>query len=85
MPVLGSFPNGTMDAVAAYAADGSAATLALLAGNDMIITSDHRTHVPQVIAAVNSGLLPESVIDDACARVLLWKHALGLLDLSPAA
>ena len=74
-----------MDAVAAYAADGSAATLALLAGNDMIITSDHRTHVPQVIAAVNSGLLPESVIDDACARVLLWKHALGLLDLSPAA
>jgi len=74
-----------MDAVAAYAADGSAATLALLAGNDMIITSDHRSHVPQVIAAVNSGLLPESVIDDACTRVLLWKHALGLMELAPAA
>lgn len=73
-----------MDAVSAYAADGSAAILALLAGNDMIITSDHRTHVSQVVTAVVYGRLPESVIDEACARVLVWKHHLGLLTLTPA-
>ena len=68
-----------MDAVAAYSKDGSVAVMALEAGNDLIITTDYRTQIPKIIEAVNSGTLPESVIDTACRRVLQWKQALGLL------
>ena len=68
-----------MEAVAAYAADGSVAVLALKAGNDMVLTSDYRTQIPLVIDAVNSGDLAQRVIDTACTRVLVWKMSLGLL------
>lgn len=62
-----------MDAVKAYAKDGAVAVLALQAGNDMIVTTDYRTQIPAVIAAVQEGTLDESVIDDACLRVLRCK------------
>ena len=62
-----------MDAVNAYARDGAVAVLALQAGNDMIVTTDYRTQIPAVIAAVQEGTLEESVIDDACLRVLRCK------------
>ena len=44
-----------MDAVAAYAADGAVAVIALEAGNDLIITTDYHTQIPKVIEAVESG------------------------------
>ena len=59
-----------MDAVKAYAKDGAVVVLALQAGNDMVVTTDYRTQIPAVIAAVQEGTLDESVIDDACLRVL---------------
>lgn len=62
-----------MDAVQAYAKDGAVAVLALQAGNDMVVTTDYRTQIPAVIAAVQEGTLEESVIDDACLRVLRCK------------
>ena len=69
-----------MDAVAAYAADGAGAVMAIQAGNDMVVTTDYRTQIPKVIEAVESGTLDEAVIDTACRRVLAWKQALGLLE-----
>lgn len=68
-----------MDAVEAYAEDGSVAVLAVLAGNDMIVTTDFTTQIPQVIAAVEDGTIDESRIDQAVSRVLGWKYDLGLL------
>ena len=68
-----------MDAVEAYAEDGSAAVMALVAGNDLLITSDYKSQIPSVIDAVGLGTLDEAVIDAACARVLRWKLELGLL------
>ena len=62
-----------MDAVQAYAKNGAVAVMALQAGNDMIITTDYRTQIPAVIAAVQDGTLDESVIDNACLRVLHCK------------
>ena len=62
-----------MDAVQAYAKNGAVAVMALQAGNDMIITTDYRTQIPAVIAAVQEGTLAESVIDSACLRVLKCK------------
>ena len=62
-----------------YAADGSVAVLAVLAGNDMIVTGDYHVQIPLVIAAVESGEIDEAVIDTAVRRVLNWKYELGLL------
>jgi len=69
-----------MDAVGAYAEEGSVAVLAVLAGNDLIITTDYRAQIPQVIAAVESGEIPMELLDTAVRRVLGWKYDLGLLD-----
>lgn len=62
-----------MDDVKAYAKEGAVAVMALQAGNDMVITTDYRTQIPAVIAAVQEGTLAESVIDSACLRVLKCK------------
>ena len=69
-----------MDAVKSYAQDGSAAVLALRAGNDMIVTTDYQEQIPQVIAAVERGELDEREIDAHVYRVLREKQALGLID-----
>ena len=69
-----------MDALKTYAEDGSAAVLALLAGNDMVVTTDYRTQIPQVLAAVQSGALSEDALDEHVLRVLRCKQALGLFD-----
>lgn len=69
-----------MDAVDAYAEDGSVAVLAVKAGNDMIVTTDFTEQIPLVIEAVESGEIDESVIDAAVTRILNWKYDLGLLN-----
>ena len=69
----------SMGAVKEYARDGSAAVLALLAGNDMVVTADYENEIPQVYAAVEDGTLDESLIDAAVTRVLTAKYQLGLL------
>ena len=64
-----------MDALKTYTENGSAAVLALLAGNDMIVTADFEAQIPQVLAAAQDGTLPMGVIDAACLRVLRTKGA----------
>lgn len=68
-----------MDAVKAYAEDGSVAELALLAGNDMLVTTDFETQITRLIAAVKDGTIPEETVNAAVARVLRVKFQLGLL------
>ena len=68
-----------MDAVEAYAEDGSVAVLAVLAGNDMIVSTDYRTQIPLVLEAVAEGTISKAMIDQAVSRVLGWKYDLGLL------
>lgn len=69
-----------MDAVEAYAQDGSVAVLAVLAGNDMVVTTDFQTQIPLVLDAVAEGTIPEALLDEAVGRVLGWKYDLGLLE-----
>ena len=69
----------TMEAVAAYVENGSAAMQALKAGNDMIITTDYPTQIGQVLAAVADGTLDMSTVDTACRRVLRVKMDMGLM------
>ena len=68
-----------MDAVAAYATNESAAVMAVQAGNDMIVTTDFQTQIPQVVEAVKNGTIDEAQIDQSVTRILQWKYDLGLL------
>ena len=68
-----------MEAVSAYSEDGAVAVMSLLAGNDLVLTSDYRTQIPKVLEAVENGTLSMELIDTACRRVLTWKQALGLI------
>ena len=73
-----------MKAVKQYTKDGSAAVLAILAGNDMIVTADFAAQIAEVLAAVNDGTIPTELIDSAVRRVLSWKYELGLLEVNHA-
>ena len=68
-----------MEAVAAYATNESAAVMAVQARNDMIVTTDFQTQIPQVVEAVNNGTIDEAQIDQSVTRILQWKYDLGLL------
>lgn len=68
-----------MEAVSDDRFSTPAAVLAVLAGNDLLISSDYATQIPQVLSAVKDGTIPMERIDEAVTRVLLWKEALGLL------
>ena len=68
-----------MDAVKSYVNEGSAAVLAINAGNDMIITSDFETMYKEVLNAVNDGTIKKETVDNAVRRILAWKHAYKLM------
>lgn len=68
-----------MDAVKYSAANGDVATMALLAGNDMLVTTDFETQIAQVLTAVERGIIPMETVDAAVTRVLRAKLQLGLL------
>lgn len=68
-----------MDAVKQYA-NGEAAVLAVLAGNDMLITSDYQNDIPAVLAAVADGRITESEIDAHVLRILRYKQAQGWIE-----
>ena len=63
-----------MDAVKAYVEGGEAATRAIKAGIDMIITSDFPTMYQEVLNAIENGEIKEEVINTAVLRVLAWKY-----------
>jgi len=69
-----------MDAVADLYGAEEAAVLAVLAGNDLLCSSEYHKQYPAVLDAVTSGRIPEELITKAAARVLQWKHDLGLLE-----
>jgi beta-N-acetylhexosaminidase len=68
-----------MDAVKSYVSEGSAAVLAINAGNDMILTSDFETMYKEVLKAVNDDIIEEATVNDAVRRIIAWKHAYGLM------
>ena len=56
-----------------------AAVLAVLAGNDLLCSSEYAIQYRAVLEAVQSGRIPQAILDAAVCRVLQWKHTLGLL------
>ena len=67
-----------MDAVSAYVENGNAATLAIQAGCDMIITSDFESMRNELINSINNGVLEENILNEAVIRIMSWKYYSGL-------
>lgn len=69
-----------MDAVKSYVEDGNAATLAINAGNDMIITSDFLSMKNELLKSLEEGKIKEERINDAVERIIAWKYYSGLFE-----
>ena len=67
-----------MGALGNYSAE-DAALLAIRAGNDMLLTSGMEAQRLAVLEALDSGALDESLVDEACLRVLRVKAGMNLL------
>ena len=75
----------SMQAIKKFTNNESEAVLAVLAGNDIILTSDYHMHYDAVIQAYYEGKIPDELINTACKRILAWKLRYGIIhDDSPA-
>lgn len=52
---------------------------ALLAGNDLIITTDYKTSINDIKNALDSGIISENLINKLAFRNLAWKYYKGLM------
>lgn len=67
-----------MGAISKYVDENISATLAINAGNDMIITSDFETMFNEVLTNANNGTIKEETINKAVKRIIAWKYAYDL-------
>ena len=69
-----------MDAISTRYDDGEAAVLAVLAGNDMLITTWSDARYQAILDAVAQGRISPERIRQSAVRVLQWKMDLGLIE-----
>ena len=69
-----------MQAITDLYGAGESAVLAVLAGNDLLCSSEYQVQYRAVLEAVESGRISQELLDAAVLRVLEWKYDLGLLD-----
>lgn len=58
---------------------GEAAVMAVLAGNDLLCSTDYVTQYEAVLAAVREGRIDMDTLNRAVRRVLRWKQSLNLI------
>jgi beta-N-acetylhexosaminidase len=69
-----------MAAVNKYVKSNSAAKTALLAGNDLIITSSLSTHVDEILNAITNKELDIELVNNAVRRILAAKMYYGIIE-----
>ena len=69
-----------MDAVKSYVENGEAAVQAVLAGNDMIISSDFVSQKQEILKAIQEKKINEDIINKAVRRILSMKIAYGIIN-----
>ena len=69
-----------MEGVKKYS-DEDVAVMAVLAGNDMLISSDYKVQYDAVLEAVRDGRISEERLDESVYRILRMKVSMGLLKL----
>lgn len=68
-----------MGAITEQYGAGEAAVLAVLAGNDLLCSTEYAVQYEAVLEAVLTGRIDYYTLTDAVRRILYWKQALGLL------
>lgn len=68
-----------MEAITNAYGAGEAAVLAILAGNDLLCSTEYILQYEAVLAAVLEGRIDIDTLNDAVRRVLQWKIDLGLI------
>ncbi len=68
-----------MQAITNLYGAGESAVLAVLAGNDLLCSSEYKVQYKAVLEAAKTGRIPASLLNAAVRRVLRWKKQLGLL------
>ena len=68
-----------MDAISSRYDSGEAAVLAILAGNDMFITTWSDSRYQAVLDAVDQGRISPERIRESAVRILQWKLDIGLI------
>ena len=68
-----------MEAITDTYGAGEAAVLAVLAGNDLLCSTEYTVQYEAVLAAVLDGRISIDVLNDAVRNVLEWKMELGLI------
>ena len=68
-----------MEAITKAYGPEEAAVLAVLAGNDLLCSSEYQIQYPAVLDAVRSGRISEDQLDTSVMRILQWKKELGLI------
>ena len=66
-------------AMGATSSIDNVAVKAILAGNDLIITTDYEKSINEIKAALENNTINENLIDKLAFRVLAWKYYKGLL------
>lgn len=69
-----------MEAITDQFGAGEAAVLAVLAGNDLLCSTEYATQYQAVLEAVQSGRIGSDTLDAAVLRVLQWKQELRLIE-----
>lgn len=68
-----------MNAVKSYVENGQSAVRAVLAGNDMIISSNFTKQRDEVLEAIKDGTISEDIINRAVIRILACKMNYGII------
>lgn len=68
-----------MEAIGDTCSAGEAAVLAVLAGSDLLCSTEYAVQYAAVLEAVESGRISMEQLDSAVLRVLRWKQTLGLI------
>ncbi len=68
-----------MSGVSDYVSEEESAVRAIIAGNDMILSTNYQIQYESVLNAVEDGTITEARIDESVRRILLWKYDLGLI------
>lgn len=71
----------SMSAITKYTDGKNAAVSAVIAGSDMLISSDFVNQYNAVLSAVQNGTISKSRIRQSCLRIVQWKVNLGIITL----
>ena len=68
-----------MNGVSEYMDAKESAVQAILAGNDMILSTYYDVQYQAVLDAINAGTITEERLDASIRRILRWKYSLGIM------